>query len=423
MTVTKAYTVDHDIFDITATPLRLHFGDAQSQPFLIGNLCNHSHLSRKGDNVGQATEVALMNVLPTIGLSDQRPVSHDRPAIEPITDPTISMQYFHRQSEVTFSSEHKYQSVTGVFTNVSRSEETTYLSGAIEAVLPQCKFYLRSDSSISPLEQGLVKIILSKAAQLASTGLRIVGMASGTNPEALVFAGLQGMMDPPRPGVDRAIAQLTAGGIQVVMITGDAESTALSIARQLGIRINAGHSGCLTGKDIDAMSQRQLTERISGISVFARTTPRHKMAIIEAFQARGAVVAMTGDGVNDAVALRQADIGVAMGKSGTDVAKEAADVILVDDNFATLLPAVEEGRLRYSSHVCGINGAWITHRQKYLSQHSKLSRISTFHRGRCLISHHSVNCFAPPESIESDAGKSNYIVVSSTLLLMRRCFH
>jgi Ca2+-transporting ATPase len=168
-------------------------------------------------------------------------------------------------------------------------------------------------------------------------------MASGADPTALVFAGLQGMMDPPRPGVDRAIAQLTAGGIQVVMITGDAESTALSIARQLGIRVNAGHSGCLTGKDIDAMSQRQLTERIGGISVFARTTPRHKMAIIEAFQARGAVVAMTGDGVNDAVALRQADIGVAMGKSGTDVAKEAADVILVDDNFATLLPAVEEG--------------------------------------------------------------------------------
>lgn len=258
----------------------------------------------------------------------------------------LSIQYFHRQSEVTFNSDIKYQSVTGIFTNVSSDRETTFVSGAIEGVLAKCRFYLRSDASVSPLEQGLAKIILSKAYELASTGLRIVGMAYGSDPDALIFAGLQGMMDPPRPGVDRAIAQLTAGGIQVVMITGDAESTALSIARQLGIRVNAGHSGCLTGKDIDAMSQRQLTERIGGVSVFARTTPRHKMAIIEAFQARGAVVAMTGDGVNDAVALKQADIGVAMGRSGTDVAKEAADVILVDDNFATLLPAVEEGRIR-----------------------------------------------------------------------------
>lgn len=190
-------------------------------------------------------------------------------------------------------------------------------------------------------------------------------MASGPDPEALIFVGFQGMMDPPRKGVDAAIAQLHAGGIQVVMITGDSEQTAMSIARQLGIRVNHGSSGCLTGKDIDLLSQRQLADRIGGITVFARTTPRHKMAIIEAFQARGAVVAMTGDGgafvfrfvrggegadwlagvVNDAPALKMADIGVSMGRGGTDVAKEAADVILVDDNFATLLPAVEEGEL------------------------------------------------------------------------------
>lgn len=193
-------------------------------------------------------------------------------------------------------------------------------------------------------------------------------MASGVDPENLTFLGFQGMMDPPRKGVANGIAQLNAGGIQVVMITGDSQETALAIAKQVGIRVSPGTTGCLTGKDIDLLSQRQLTDRIGGISVFARTTPRHKMAIIEAYQARGAVVAMTGDGgesfprltsyvsffrsgrtrlsflsVNDAPALKMADIGVAMGRGGTDVAKEAADVILVDDNFSTILPAVEEG--------------------------------------------------------------------------------
>lgn len=121
-------------------------------------------------------------------------------------------------------------------------------------------------------------------------------MASGPDPNALIFAGLQGMMDPPRKGVAAAISQLHSGGIKVVMITGDSQQTALSIARELGIVTNSGNSSCLLGKEIDLLSQRQLTERIGGVSVFARTTPRHKMAIIEAFQSRGAVVAMTGDG-------------------------------------------------------------------------------------------------------------------------------
>jgi Ca2+-transporting ATPase len=131
-------------------------------------------------------------------------------------------------------------------------------------------------------------------------------MASGIDKDALTFAGFQGMMDPPRPGVESAIRKLNEGGIQVVMITGDSEQTAVAIAKQLGIRTTAGtggggggsggRNGVLTGKEIDTMSQRQLTDRIGGVTVFARTTPRHKMAIIEAFQTRGAVVAMTGDG-------------------------------------------------------------------------------------------------------------------------------
>jgi len=128
------------------------------------------------------------------------------------------------------------------------------------------------------------------------------------------------------------------------MITGDAEETALSMAKSLGLRGATNPNGCLTGAALDRMSTAELSERVGSVSVFARVSPKHKMAIVEAFQARGAIVAMTGDGVNDAPALKMADIGVSMGKSGTDVAKEAADVILVDDNFTTILPAVEEGK-------------------------------------------------------------------------------
>ncbi|GAA5858847.1 hypothetical protein JCM8547_005011 [Rhodosporidiobolus lusitaniae] len=333
MTVTRAYTVDHGIFDIDHNPPILIPSDSRAKLFLTGNLCNHAH-SDKGKYHGQATEVALMNVLQSVGLSDQR-------------------QFFTRKSETAFSSETKSQSVTGSFTtstpsSPSSASETTYLSGALEPVLARCRTYLRHDSSLAPLDPGVAKLITSKTVELASQGLRVVAMAYGPagEPEGLTFAGFQGMMDPPRPGVADAIAQLASGGIHVVMITGDSEPTAVAIARQLGIRTTSGQgrNGVLTGKEIDLLSQRQLVEKIGGVTVFARTTPRHKMAIIEAYQTRGAVVAMTGDGVNDAPALKMADIGVAMGKGGTDVAKEAADLILVDDNFATLLPAVEEGK-------------------------------------------------------------------------------
>ncbi|GAA6040355.1 hypothetical protein JCM8097_007572 [Rhodosporidiobolus ruineniae] len=330
MTVTKAYTVDHGIFDIDHSPPVLTPDDSRAKVFLIGNLCNHAHAD-KGKYHGQATEVALMNVLSTVGLSDQR-------------------QFFTRKAEVAFSSETKSQSVTGTFTHAPSASDLTCLSGALEPVLARCRTYLRMDGSAAPLDPGVAKLISSKAIELASLGLRVVAMAYGaaSDADSLTFAGFQGMMDPPRPGVADAIAQLASGGIQVVMITGDSEQTAVAVARQLGIRTTAGgpggRAGVLTGKEIDLLSQRQLTDRIGGVTVFARTTPRHKMAIIEAFQARGAVVAMTGDGVNDAPALKMADIGVSMGRGGTDVAKEAADVILVDDNFTTLLPAVEEGK-------------------------------------------------------------------------------
>jgi Ca2+-transporting ATPase len=162
-----------------------------------------------------------------------------------------------------------------------------------------------------------------------------------------------GMSDPPRPGVGRSIRKLMRGGVKVIMITGDAETTALAIGRQLGMAIAApsGHAAgqttvkpVLRGDEVDAMSDEDLTQAIQHTTIFARTNPDHKMKIVRALQARGDIVAMTGDGVNDAPALKRADIGISMGRHGTDVAKEAADMILTDDDFSTILRAIEEGK-------------------------------------------------------------------------------
>ena len=203
--------------------------------------------------------------------------------------------------------------------------EMYYIKGSIDAILDRCKFYYVADDSTPALDASTRAVILAKAQATASRGLRVIALAYGygsgeasapaTAPSSrsgtpasvagagaldrekthLVFAGFQAMLDPPRKGVADAIGLLQTGGVQVVMITGDAEETALAIARALGLRVGA-HGGCLTGRAIDRMSKQQLREAVGGVSVFARTTPKHKMAIVEAFQSRGAVVAMTGDG-------------------------------------------------------------------------------------------------------------------------------
>ncbi|EMD32983.1 hypothetical protein CERSUDRAFT_118411 [Gelatoporia subvermispora B] len=362
-TVTELYAVDENItIDPFAPVAPMHgLSPALRKTLAIGSLCNNAIRGEDGTYVGQSTDVALINVLSLFGLEDQR-----------LT--------FTRQSEVPFSSDRKYMAVSGTH-NVAAlnipagaSREMYYMKGSIDAILDRCRFYYISDDSTPGLDANTRSVILAKAQATASRGLRVIAVAYGygsvesappsgtpSDPPSradtpslpaerdkaksnLVFAGFQAMLDPPRKGVADAIDLLQTGGVHVVMITGDAEETALSIARALGMRVGGGNAACLTGQAIDRMTKEQLRERVGGVSVFARTTPKHKMAIVEAFQSRGAVVAMTGDGVNDAPALKMADIGVSMGKSGTDVAKEAADVILVDDNFTTILPAVEEGK-------------------------------------------------------------------------------
>ena len=211
--------------------------------------------------------------------------------------------------------------VSGTHNNTEgpAKREMYYIKGSIDGILERCKFYYVSDDSTPALDGNSRNAILSKAQSTASRGLRVIAMAYGygavesSQPPSvapsragtpslekdksnLVFVGFQAMFDPPRKGVADAISLLQSGGVQIVMITGDAEQTALSIARQLGLRVGPGTVSCLTGREIDSMSKAQLRERVGAVSVFARTTPKHKMAIVEAFQSRGAVVAMTGDG-------------------------------------------------------------------------------------------------------------------------------
>lgn len=244
------------------------------------------------------------------------------------TSPILLHQTFKRVFERPFSSETKCMAVSGTHassnTNVSHlngsGRELYYIKGSINVLLPRCKFYHVAEGSTPLLDQNMRSGITSKAQAASTRGLRVLAMAYGnadvigpSRPSSpmpnhttdyidkdksahLVFAGFVAMYDPPRKGVADAISHLQRGGVQVVMITGDGEETALSIAKSLGLRGASNPNSCLTGSALDRMTTVQLRERVGNVSVFARVSPKHKMAIVEAFQARGAVVAMTGDG-------------------------------------------------------------------------------------------------------------------------------
>ncbi|RAL66265.1 hypothetical protein DID88_005936 [Monilinia fructigena] len=251
----------------------------------------------------------------------------------------------------------------------SSPKEHAYIKGAIERVLERCDTYLTKDGREVHLDAAKRQQALQAAEKLASQGLRVLGFASGPvarHSKSLAPTSRSGT--PPVSKLDHHVSHnedvyngLTFAGLVVIMITGDAETTALAIAKKLGMPVATprGHSAnsvevrpVLRGDEIDEMTDDELQAAIANTSVFARTSPDHKMKIIRALQARGDIVAMTGDGVNDAPALKKADIGISMGLQGTDVAKEASDMILTDDDFSTILKAIEEGKALSLVLVC-----------------------------------------------------------------------
>ncbi|MGR6034578.1 MAG: cation-translocating P-type ATPase [Candidatus Nitrosoglobus sp.] len=307
--------------------------DAKSSPWhLLGQalaLCNDVVSDKEGNIQGDPTEVALYQAAHTAG--------YDRWSLE---------KSLPRIGDIPFDSERKRM------TTVHRQLEKViaFVKGAPEKILPCCS---QMDTSGGPIQIDTAPL-LQEAGHLAEQGYRVLAFGFRSletaptewSPEALerdlIFLGLVALIDPPRQGALDAVANCISAGITPVMITGDHPGTAQAIAARLGI----AKEGCpvITGQELAQVSEEDFATRVQQIKVYARVTPRQKIRIVQALQDRGEVVAMIGDGINDAPALKKADIGVAMGKKGTDVAREAADMVLLDDNFATILNAVREGR-------------------------------------------------------------------------------
>ena len=303
----------------------------------IGTLCSDAALSPDGSTSGDPTETAFVDAALLDGL--------DKNALE---------REFPRVAENPFDSERKLMSTVHPVGGKFR----VMVKGAPDVLLSRCTHILAGTSV--PLTAALARDAEAANADMAENALRVLGCgykdlealpAGGPAPETLetglTFVGLVGMIDPPRLEVRDAVARCRAAGIRPVMITGDHKLTAVAIAKELNIFRDGDLA--VTGEDLDFMPQQLLEQDVDKFSVYARVTPEHKMRIVRAWQKKGMVVAMTGDGVNDAPALKTADIGCAMGVSGTDVAKGAADMILTDDNFATIVRAVEQGRGIYAN--------------------------------------------------------------------------
>ncbi|MBD2104784.1 cation-translocating P-type ATPase [Leptolyngbya sp. FACHB-261] len=273
-------------------------------------------------------------------------------------------QQLHRAAEFPFSSDRKRMSV--ICDRKSEAAlplpvQTPYLmftKGSPELVLERCNRILVGQQLV-PIQEAQRRQVLQQNEDLAGRGIRVLGFAAReletlpaedsdeTTEQGLVWLGLVGMLDAPRPEVRDAVARCRQAGIRPVMITGDHQLTAVAIATDLGIVQEGAQS--LGGKELERLSQSELENTVEEVSVYARVSPEHKLRIVRALQKNGEFVAMTGDGVNDAPAIKQADIGIAMGITGTDVSKEASDMVLLDDNFATIVAATEEGRVVYSN--------------------------------------------------------------------------
>jgi cation-transporting P-type ATPase F len=318
-------------------------GEEENPPVLAeclvaGVLCNDSHLIQTGADwavVGDPTEGALITVAEKAGLS-QVGLAAAKPRLDAIP----------------FESEYQYMA-----TLHDTEPRMIYVKGSVEALHSRCTQMLDAQGQAIALDPAQLK---HEVDTMAGQGLRVLAFAqkvTAAHQHAidhediatdLVFLGLQGMIDPPRPEAIAAVHACQAAGIHVKMITGDHIATARAIAQRMGIQTAAGVVA-LAGQQLAQMTDQEMKQAVAEGSVFARVAPAQKLQLVEALQARGDIVAMTGDGVNDAPALKQADIGIAMGKGGTEVARESADMLLTDDNFASIEAAVEEGRTVYQN--------------------------------------------------------------------------
>jgi len=319
--------------------------DPTNEPDLLltlktGLLCNGAQLVQaEGDYkvVGDPTEGCLITVAGKANL-DKGTLDDEQPAVD----------------EIPFDSERKKMTIV----RKADGKRIAYVKGAPDQLLKNCT-HIQIDGKKTALTDALGKEIVSANRRLADQSMRVLGAAfrvlddsvTDINAETietdLTFLGLFGMMDPPREEVKLAIKECLSAGIRPVMITGDHKTTAVAIARQLGFFDEK--SLALSGEEINRLTDEQLAEQVEKIAVYARVSPEHKLRVISAWRSRGQIVAMTGDGVNDAPALKEADIGVAMGITGTDVTKEVADMVVTDDNFASIVAAVEEGRGVYDN--------------------------------------------------------------------------
>ncbi|CDF58090.1 calcium-transporting P-type ATPase, PMR1-type [Thermobrachium celere] len=326
MTVKRIYTSNKYADDVIDAKKLFH----------IANLCNDTKIVEENREIkllGDPTETALVDFSMKVSL-DKRELD----------------KVYTRLDEIPFDSDRKLMTTF----NKNENKIEVNVKGAPDILLSRCTYILEGDN-IRSINEDDVKRIKQANEEMAKQALRVLAFAYKEVDEInkdeaekeLIFVGLVGMIDPPREEAKEAVKKCKTAGIKPVMITGDHKITAVAIAKELGILNDEKEA--ITGAELENMTQEELTKNVSNYSVYARVSPEHKVRIVEAWKSNGHIVAMTGDGVNDAPALKKANIGVAMGITGTDVSKEAADLILTDDNFATIVSAVEEGRTIYSN--------------------------------------------------------------------------
>ena len=338
MTVQKIF-VNHTVYDVSNLDENSDFikynKENQEVQLLVynGMLCNDTKISDDGTLTGDPTETALVDIALKLGFTKN--IYNELPRVD----------------EIPFDSERKLMTTV----HERDGKYIVYTKGGVDELLNICTSYIDHGEVKQDLE-AFIPTIENINEKMAKDALRVLAFAYKEldhKPEKeemennLIYVGMYGMIDPPREEAKLAVEKCKTAGIKTVMITGDHKITATAIAKKLGILEN--ESEAITGSELDKISDEELEKNIRNYSVYARVSPEHKVRIVKAWQKNGEIVAMTGDGVNDSPALKTSDIGCAMGKVGTDVAKEAADVILVDDNFATVVSAVEEGRRIYDN--------------------------------------------------------------------------